>query len=259
MSRLGGGQDPVGTAPRPGDRGVASAAVRFEERAALARRRPWRQVLWAVLLLAVAAALAWLLWWSPVLSMRTVEVSGVTGPEAKAVAALVRVPTGTPLARVDTGAVAARVRTRISVAEVSVERSWPGTLVVRVEPRTPVVVVKNPEGQLEVVDRSGVVYRVVTRAPDGIPVVTAASDAAMTRAAVGAAIAVVEALPADLSARVSRVTVSSADLVTFHLGGVTVVWGGAGEGQRKVAIISALLRTHPQLIDVSAPDTPVTR
>ncbi len=255
----GRGREAVRTPPRPRARGVGSAAYRFEERATRARRRPWRRVLWTLLLLALAGGLVWLVWWSPVLSVSSVEVSGVSGAEASAVSGLVQVPEGTPLARVDTGAVAARVRTRPSVAEVSVERSWPTTLVVRVEPRTPAIVVKNPQGQLEVVDRNGVPYRVVARAPDGVPVVIATTDAAMTPAAVGAAIAVVEALPAELARRVSAVTVSSADLVRFHLGSTTVVWGGGQDGARKVAIIQALLKTHPSLIDVSAPDTPVTR
>ena len=52
---------------------------------------------------------------------------------------------------------------------------------------------------------------------------------------------------------------SSADLVTFTLGSRTVVWGSGEESTRKVAILRALLRTKAKVIDVSAPDTPVTR
>ena len=53
--------------------------------------------------------------------------------------------------------------------------------------------------------------------------------------------------------------VSSANLVTFTLGKRTVVWGGGEESVRKVAILEALLPTKAKVIDVSAPDTPVTR
>ena len=52
---------------------------------------------------------------------------------------------------------------------------------------------------------------------------------------------------------------STANLVSFTLGGVDVVWGGADEAERKLAILQALLPTKPGVIDVSAPDTPVTR
>ena len=101
------------------------------------------------------------------LGVDDVEVSGVTGAEAAAVSELVAVPTGTPLARVDTDAVADRVRERITVAEVSVRRSWPGTLTVDVVPRTAALVVKNPQGRLEVVDAEGIAFAVVRHRAEG--------------------------------------------------------------------------------------------
>ncbi len=260
MSTPQRGRGSVSTASRPRSGGVASSASRFEARAATVRRRPWTRILWTVLLAAVAAGLAWLIWWSPVLAVRSVEVAGVTGAEARAVQALVEVPDGTPLARVDTGAVADRIRSRVTIAEVSVDRSWPGTLSIHVVPRTPAIIVKSPQGQLQVVDRHGVAYGRVTRAPAGIPVVTAKNaSAAMTPEAVATAISVVESLPPNLSSRVGSLTVSSADLVTFTLGSTTIVWGNAEQAERKVAIIDVLLKTKPHTIDVSAPDTPVTR
>ncbi len=240
-------------------RGVASSAGRFRDRALSNRRRPWRRFLAVLLVAAVVAGGAWLVGWSDVLALREVRVTGVSGAERDAVAALVEVPDGTPLVRVDTGAVEARVRTLVTVAEVSVRRAWPGTLAVQVVPRTAAIVVKDPRGRLQVVDATGVVFGTVRKAPPGIPVVTATGSRGTTPAALRTALALVAALPADLSRRVSAVTVSSADLATFTLGPTTVVWGGAAEAERKVEIIKALLRTKPKVIDVSAPDTPVTR
>ncbi len=257
MSASTGTRRGAGALPPP--RGVASSRSRFEARATRVRRRSWRTVLASVLLLAAAVGLAWLVWWSPVLAVRSVAVTGVAGSEERAVAALVGVPDGTPLARVDTGAVAGRVRSRVTIAEVSVQRSWPHTLTVHVVPRTPAIVVKNPQGQLEVVDRQGVSYGRVTTPPDGIPVVSATSDRAMSEEAIRTAIAVIESLPPNLSSRVSSVRVSSADLVTFRIGPTAVAWGNAEQGARKVEIVRALLATKPTRIDVSAPDTPVTR
>ncbi len=262
MSGPGRGPDrtaPVRSAALSRGRAVPSAQARLEARATQVRRRFWHRALWGLLAVAAAAALVWTIWWSPVLAVRTVEVSGVTGPEASKVLALVQVPAGTPLARVDSAAVTARVRSQVTLGEVSVERSWPSTLVVHVVPRTPAIIIRNPQGQLEVVDRTGVSYATVSRAPAGVPLASASSSAAMTPAAVGAAISVVEVLPEDLSATVSALTVSTADLVTFRLGKTTVVWGGAGDAARKLAVLEALLRTSPSFVDVSAPDFPVTR
>ena len=197
--------------------------------------------------------------WSTWLGLDDVEVTGVTGPEAAAVVKLVDVPLGTPLARVDTEAVGARVRERVTIAEVSVRRSWPGTLTVEVVPRSAALVVRNPQGRLEVVDAEGVSFGTVRAVPKGVPVVTATGAEGTTREALLSSLALLEALPADLAGKVSGIKVSSANLITFTLGERTVVWGGGEDSARKVAILTALLRTKAKVIDVSAPDTPVTR
>lgn len=239
--------------------GVSSSAPRFRKRALARRRRPWRRVLAVLVAAGTVVALAWVLGWSTLLGVRDVDVVGVEGAPAEAVAALVQVPVGTPLARVDTASVADRVRAQATVAEVSVRRSWPGTLVVDVVERTPAIVVRNPQGQLEVVDATGVSFGVVKKAPTGVPVVTAIGSEGTSRQALQAALTLLAELPPDLATSVSAVKVSSATLVTFTLGGRTVVWGGGEEGPRKVEILRALLTTKARTIDVSAPNTPVTR
>ena len=93
----------------------------------------------------------------------------------------------------------------------------------------------------------------------GVPLVTASSDAGSSKEALKAALSLIRALPADLADQITTISVSSANLVTFKLGEVDVVWGGADQPTRKVAILRALLKTGPTAIDVSAPDTPVTR
>ncbi len=241
------------------DHGVTSSAHRFRERALSNRRRPWRRALLVVLAAATLGLLVWVVGWSTWLGLDDVEVTGVTGPEAAAVVKLVDVPVGTPLARVDTEAVGARVRERVTIAEVSVRRSWPGTLTVEVVPRTAALVIRNPQGRLEVVDAEGVVFGTVRAVPKGVPVVTATGAGGTTREALLSSLALLEALPADLAGTVSGIKVSSANLITFTLGKRTVVWGGGEDSARKVAILSALLRTKAKVIDVSAPDTPVTR
>ena len=89
--------------------------------------------------------------------------------------------------------------------------------------------------------------------------VNAASDDALSRDALLAAVAVVKVLPAPLQRQVTDVTVSGANLVTMRVRGTTVVWGGVAQPEKKLTVMSALLKSRPKLIDVSAPDTPVTR
>ena len=243
----------------PSGAAASSSAVRFRERELPNRRRPGRRAFAVLVAVTVVAVLVWVLGWSSILGVSKVEVSGATGAEASAVAELVDVPIGTPLARVDTDAAAGRVRERITVAEVSVRRAWPSTLAVDIVLRTPAIVVRNPQGQLEVADAEGVSFGVVKAAPKGVPVVKAVGAKGATREALQSALALLNALPSDLSSQVSGITVSSANLVTFTLGKRTVVWGSGADSERKVAILTALLPTKAKVIDVSAPETPVTR
>jgi cell division protein FtsQ len=223
------------------------------------RHRPLRLLGYAATVLVVLGFLGWVVGFSPLLSVRTVEVVGVPESEVSAIRALAKVPPGLPLARVDSAAVAARVAERATVADVSIERSWPSTLVIHASPREPFLVVKNPQGQLQVVDATGVAYAHVNTAPAGVPTVNAATQAALSPDALAAAVSVVKVLPPSLQKRVGNVTVSSANLVTLRIGRTSIVWGGVNEPERKLAIMTALLKGGPALIDVSAPSTPVTR
>ena len=205
------------------------------------------------------AGVVWLLWFSPYVVVRDVHVEGVGGDEAAAVENVAKVPLGQPMMQVDTGAITDRVRGRLTVAEARTSRSWPATITITVRPRTPALVLKNSQGQLEVVDATGVAYDQVGAPPAGVPLVTASSDAGSSKDALKAALSLIRALPADLADQITTISVSSANLVTFKLGEVDVVWGGADQPTRKVAILRALLKTGPTAIDVSAPDTTVTR
>ena len=248
-----------GSSGRVGRTGLASSRARFQRRAHEVRQRPLRLLGYAAAGLAVVVLLGWVVGFSPVLAVRTVEVVGVPDAEVAAIRAMARVPLGEPLARVDSAAVAPRVAERATVADVSIERSWPSTLVIHASPRQPFLVVKNPQGQLQVVDETGMAYAQVSTPPRGVPTVNAATTAALSRDALAAAVSVLKALPAATQKRVTNITVSSANLVTLMIGRTSVVWGGVDEPERKVAIMTALLRSRPALIDVSAPSTPVTR
>lgn len=215
---------------------------------------------WLAAVLALLAGGVWVVELSPILAARSVRVEGV--PAGAAVTDITRradVPMGTPLARVDTAAIARRVIASATLAEVAVTRSWPSTILISASPRVPVLAVKNPQGQVQVVDSQGVAYATVSAPPKGVPLIHTV-ETPPSRGSLRAGIAVLQALSASQRTRVSNVTVSGANLVTLKLGGVTVMWGGASEPELKVKVITALLRQKGvRTIDVSAPRTPVTR
>ncbi len=245
-------------AGRARDQGLESARRRFERRATRVRRRPWQVASAAAVVVLVVAAAVWALAVSSIFAVSSVTVTGLADArERSAVVAAAAVVMGTPLARVDTDAAAARVEVIPTVGEVEVRRSWPHTVVVAVTRRQPVLAVRLPDSRLQLVDATGRAYQSVGAAPAGVPLITSVT-ATPAPEGLRAAASVLTVLPSSLRGRVSGVTVTSADLVTFTLSGVTVRWGGLADGPKKLAVLKALLPTSPKTIDVSAPDTPTT-
>ena len=220
-------------------RRTPSARVRFEQRAAAARRRPWRVFAMVAATVAFVLGLSWVVWASPLLVVDEVLVSGVDGADREAALLAASVPVGEPLARIDSAAIAQRVGSLPVVKRAAVTRSWPRTVVITVTPRVGLLVVRTSSGTLQVLDEDGVAFREVDHAP--------------------AVIEVLRVLPSQHRVAISEITVTSASLVSFTLGEVKVIWGGRGSEDKKVKVLATLLTTKPKVIDVSAPDTPVTR
>jgi cell division protein FtsQ len=215
--------------------------------------------LWLAGALTLVAAGVWLVEFSPFLVARSVTVEGVPPKDFRGIVRKAAVPMGTPLAKVDTLAVARRVIASATLAEVTVSRSWPSTIVISASPRVPVLAVKDPQGQVQVVDSQGVAYATVSAPPNGVPLINTVENPP-SKESMRAAIVVLQALSPAQRRRVTDVTVSGANMVTLEMGDVTVEWGGASEPELKVKVMTALLKQNGVgTIDVSAPRTPVTR
>ncbi|HET7476376.1 MAG TPA: FtsQ-type POTRA domain-containing protein [Dermatophilaceae bacterium] len=265
----------LSTAHRPtsstagGGRRRATSQARFAARAAAVRRRPWLLAALVAGLLALLAGGVWLVWFSSVLTVREVIVESTGGalpPSVRADAEQrAHVPMGVPLARVDVARIARAVVRQPTLAQATVSRSYPATLVIRLTPRAPVLAVRNPQGEVQLVDRTGSAYDTVTsvsQVPDGVPLVSTTENPPTTETLLSA-IAVMRALPAALRQDVTSVNVSGANLVTLKVvvgsRTVTVAWGGGADSELKVRVLSILLRQKGvRTIDVSAPRTPTT-
>ncbi|WP_137723813.1 cell division protein FtsQ/DivIB [Prescottella subtropica] len=205
-----------------------------------------------VLVVAVGA-----LWFSPLMSVRSVVYSGdgvVTEEEALGVLAVAE---GTPLLRVDTAAAAQRVAGIPRVAEARVQRAYPSTIRLTVVERVPVVFFDSPEGP-HLLDAGGVDYA-VEPPPFGVPrLVTPAPG--HDDHATQAALAVLAALPESIRFQVSEVVAPTMSSVSVTLGdGRVVVWGSADNSERKSAVVSVLLTQPGRTFDVSSPELPTVK
>jgi cell division protein FtsQ len=214
---------------------------------------------WLSVALALVGAGVWLVEFSSVLVTKSVRVEGVAPDEVPTILSRAAVPMGRPLAKVDTRAISRRVVALTALSEVTVSRSYPNTILISATPRVPVLAVKDPQGQVQVVDSQGVAYAIVSAAPKGVPLIDTVENPSSMES-LRTAIAVIRALSSGQRGQVSNVTVQGPNMVTLKLGKVTVVWGGASEPELKVKVMTVLLRQKDVgTIDVSAPRTPVIR
>lgn len=222
--------------------------------------RPPRRVLGlrlrtvAALVVVLVVALGAVAWFSPLLSVREVQVTGTAAVPPEEVVALVDVPVGTPLLQVDLGAAARRVAAQPRVATATVSLALPSGLAVQVLERVAVAYVDAPDGP-HLVDVTGADFAAEAPAP-GLPrlVVDAPGP---DDPATDAALAVLAELPRTLREQVAEVAAPAPDEVSLTLrDGRRLIWGDASRTPRKAAVVAALLTQPGGTFDVSSPELP---
>ncbi|MFJ9697891.1 cell division protein FtsQ/DivIB [Kitasatospora sp. NPDC101183] len=216
---------------------------------------------------ALLGVLAWLVFFSSVLDVRSVAVQGA--PDENLTPDQVRESIGRladgPLARVDLDEARRRVEAIPRVAKAEVWRGWPHTLRVKVVQRTAAAAVKGEDGKFTQVDASGVSFATDAAPPAGVPVVELRLsqpaldvESVISRPQlVRGAVAVAAGLPPDLAKRAGSVLVHSYDDIELQLsGGATVRWGSPDQIDRKARVLVALMNQKGTNYDVSAPEAP---
>ncbi|GAA2909289.1 hypothetical protein GCM10010517_75730 [Streptosporangium fragile] len=213
----------------------------------------WRSAFLALLTVGVVGTAAWLVFFSPVLGVREIQVVGNASLSAERIRQAVGVAQGMPLATVDVAEVEGRVGGIPQVESVAVSRGWPGTLRVEVVEREPVAVVPLA-GKSGLMDRNGVVIEARAVAPPTLPVLRV-DRPGPADAATRAALTVIGALPESLARQVAEVLAPSAETVSLRLkDGRAVVWGGGDRPADKARILVTLLKRPADTYDVSSPD-----
>ncbi|SEL25499.1 cell division protein FtsQ/DivIB [Nonomuraea pusilla] len=212
-----------------------------------------RNALLVLLTAGVVGTAAWLVFFSPVLGVRSIEIVGNITVPSDQIKQQAGVPDLHPLATVDLAGVQQRVLGIRRLASARVDRVWPGTLRIEVAEREPAAAV--PAGaKVAVIDGQGVVIEVKDAVPPLLPVLRVDRPAAGDPATM-AALQVIKALPATLQGRVREVRAGSAEGVSLLLSdGRTVLWGGTDRPGEKSRILESMLRQKASFYDVSSPD-----
>lgn len=229
---------------------------RFARRQWLRRWLVWRYVIGSVLLVVLTVAAIYLVFVSPVLTVKHVDVQGESLLSRQQVLDAAEVPAGAHLAELDLQAIRARVGALAPVKRVDVSRTWPDGVLIRVTERRAVAVVEIG-GRYQAMDADGVLFRDYPRPPVGMPRVVTTSDTSSS--ALADAARVIAALPSGLAARVDHIEVRSVDQISLAMrGGAIVIWGSDAQSALKAEVLARLLPHPAHTYDVSVPGQPVT-
>lgn len=234
---------------------------RRRERLAERRRVRKRRIVRASIAGAAVVILAWVVFFSPLLALRSggvaVRGAGAVGVADGDVKAAVAEYVGTPLVRLNTGEVESKVRKSLPmVKRAKVTRNFPGGVTVAVTLRKPVACMVE-KASCTAIDEDGVRLDVPKSQTSSLPKLKLADgDAPRATSIMGA---VLGALDEGTRRQVASVQVTRAGQVSFTLSdGATVNWGGAEESAVKARVLKGLLSQKAKRYDVSAPHAPVT-
>jgi cell division protein FtsQ len=204
----------------------------------------------------VTVALGLVLYFTPVMSARSIIVVGTGAVSRDEVLGAAQVRLGTPLLQIDTDGVADRVAAIRRVASARVQRQYPSALRITVVERVAVVVKDFPDGP-HLYDRDGVDF--ATAPPPALPYLDV-DNPGPTDPATKAALAVLTALRPEVVAQVGRIAAPSVASITLTLtDGRTVIWGTNERTDEKAQKLAALLTQPGRVYDVSSPDLPTVK
>jgi cell division septal protein FtsQ len=218
----------------------------------------------SIAVILIFGAGSYLLGWSSLLSVRSVEIVGAPTKESQmAIARSLNVATGDKLARVDPRSLSNRLRSFDWIENSEVSRNWiNGRVSISIATRTPIALYNEPGKPQVALDASGNIFATPADIEEGLPRVSAKSVAGGL-----AAIEVFTSLPESFSKDIDRMSAARSDnfLIYGQFQGqdLRIIWGDGEDTDLKVQVIEALLQRDEnknlRLIDVSAPHAPIVK
>lgn len=226
-----------------------------DELALRRNRKKFRRALILSGLVLAISGLVWVFYFSELLTLKKISVVGnLKHTTVEEVIKSVDIPAGIQLARLDRAVVLASLSDIPSILEIELRRVWPSEVVLAISEREPVLVEKRNQGWVFVA-ADGTVFGQLEIRPQEFLEVMSASDAARVEAA-----NLLGQLPLWLKDLVLLINAGSANDIQLDLeDGRTVVWGNSKDSELKADVLKALFEVDAKVLDVSAPNLPVTR
>jgi cell division protein FtsQ len=203
----------------------------------------------AILVFGVAA---YILGWSTLLTVRSIEVTGTKS------AITTEIKVGERLARVEPRSIVADLGRIKWIRSAEVTRNWiSGKVTISIVERTPIAIFNE-----QVIDEEGVSFPLRNQSVQGLPQIQAMDIDAAIRAT-----KFYNSLPKDFADAITRLKIQSGDAYSFDMSAgkkfIEILWGQDEENTLKVRVYKALIarpeNIEIQRIDLSAPHAPIVK
>ena len=195
---------------------------------------------------------AYVLGWSTLLTVSSVEVTGTK------TLITTEIKVGERLARVEPRSIVAELGRIKWIRNVEVSRNWiSGKVTIAIVERTPIAIFNE-----QVIDEEGVSFSLLNQNIQGLPHIQAMDiDAAITAAKF------YNSLPKDFADAITTLKVVTGDSYSLDMSqgkrSIELLWGQDGENALKVRVYRALIARSENIemirIDLSAPHAPIVK
>ena len=207
----------------------------------------------------IFAGLIYFLVWSPIFTVKSINVSGLPSEISSAtIITKTGIFTGEKLARIEPRSIEKKLSEISWIAAISVDRHWAHSSVeIKVVPRIPVGIYKG-----KAIDRKGFIFELPGPTPQGLPVVSASTpELGLT------ALSLFTALPVDIREKLISLSATNESSISSWQGWsgrtIKVLWGSSDQIDLKVTVLKALLALPENKlihrIDLSAPHAPIVK
>lgn len=227
------------------------------------QRRKRKILWWSVGVVAAVALVMALLWFSPLLAVKNINVHGTKLATSQSVRDRLEPLKGTPLPQVSSDRVLGLLKDDPTVQDVVVQAQTPATLDVQVIEYVPVAVMRDGKSENLVASDGHSLVPATEKNSEALPVIEM-SAGKQDPEVFEAITTVLGELRAEVRGELSSATARTIDSVQLKLNdGRTIIWGSSDDGVKKAAVLEALLTVDPaesgNTIDVSSPEHPVTK
>ena len=218
----------------------------------------------SAIIFVIVGALAYLLGWSSIFTVTSVEISGApTAAIQVEIEKKSQIEIGQQLARVNPQAVARKVEKSPWIKDVAISRDWLSGLVrIEVNPRQPLAFFNSDQVPGQTIDEEGRLFSLPGYTNPDLALISAKSPKSALEAN-----ELFTQLPKNFRAQITSMTATSSN--TFTLNSVIegreirIRWGDSRDTALKISVINKLLKLPENkritLIDVVAPYAPIVK